>query len=152
MAGNAFPYVWNDEQTEAFTARCRGQQKKSHCLIKTAPRQRTSPTSCRTRINVPAAIRRCTTDGDMHPLGALFSQLDVDVRTGIASPLEQMVQRGWLNDEQVFPRSESWQDLSAPLDDRALDLSEYAVRALPQPRRCRTTHQDLSSIVHRRSP
>jgi hypothetical protein len=56
----------------------------------------------------------------MHPLGALFSQLNVDVSTGIASPLEQMVQRGWVSDEQVFPRSESWQNLSASLDDRAL--------------------------------
>ena len=116
---DAFPYVWNDEQTEAFL-RVAGASKKISLLDQDST-QTTDFTYFVPNENQCAGCHTTVhPDGDMHPLGALFSQLDVDVRTGIASPLEQMVQRGWLNDEQVFPRSESWQDLSAPLDDRAL--------------------------------
>jgi uncharacterized repeat protein (TIGR03806 family) len=116
---DAFGYVWNDEQTEAFL-RVAGASKQ----ISLHDQDSTQTTDFTYFVPNENQCAGCHTtvhpDGDMHPLGALFSQLNVDVSTGIASPLEQMVQRGWLNDEQVFPRSESWQDLSASLDDRAL--------------------------------
>ena len=116
---DAFPYVWNDEQTEAFL-RVAGASKKISLLDQDST-QTTDFTYFVPNENQCAGCHTTVhPDGEMHPLGALFSQLNVDVSTGIASPLEQMVQRGWLSDEQVFPRSESWQNLSASLDDRAL--------------------------------
>jgi uncharacterized repeat protein (TIGR03806 family) len=116
---DAFPYVWNDEQTEAFL-RVAGASKKISLLDQDST-QTTDFTYFVPNENQCAGCHTTVhPDGDMHPLGALFSQLNVDVSAGIASPLEQMVQRGWLSDEQVFPRSESWQNLSASLDDRAL--------------------------------
>ena len=116
---DAFPYVWNDEQTEAFL-RVAGASKQISLLDQDST-QTTDFTYFVPNENQCAGCHTTVhPDGDMHPLGALFSQLNVDVSDGIASPLEQMIQRGWLNDEQVFPRSESWQDLSASLDDRAL--------------------------------
>jgi uncharacterized repeat protein (TIGR03806 family) len=116
---DAFGYVWNDEQSEAFL-RVAGASKQISLLDQDST-QTTDFTYFVPNENQCAGCHTTVhPDGDMHPLGALFSQLNVDVSTDIASPLEQMVQRGWLNDEQVFPRSESWQDLSASLDDRAL--------------------------------
>ena len=116
---DAFPYVWNDEQTEAFL-RVAGASKQISLLDQDST-QTTDFTYFVPNENQCAGCHTTVhPDGDMHPLGALFSQLNVDVSAGSASPLEQMIQRGWLNDEQVFPRSESWQDLSASLDDRAL--------------------------------
>ena len=116
---DAFPYVWNDEQTEAFL-RVAGASKQISLLDQDST-QTTDFTYFVPNENQCAGCHTTVhPDGDMHPLGALFSQLNVDVSTGIASPLEQMVQRGWVSDEQVFPRSESWQNLSASLDDRAL--------------------------------
>ena len=116
---DAFPYVWNDEQTEAFL-RVAGASKQVSLLDQDST-QTTDFTYFVPNENQCAGCHTTVhPDGGMHPLGALFSQLNVDVSTGIASPLEQMVQRGWLSDEQVFPRSESWQNLSASLDDRAL--------------------------------
>ena len=116
---DAFGYVWNDEQTEAFL-RVAGASKQISLLDQDST-QTTDFTYFVPNENQCAGCHTTVhPDGDMHPLGALFSQLNVDVSAGIASPLEQMVQRGWLSDEQVFPRSESWQNLSASLDDRAL--------------------------------
>lgn len=116
---DAFPYVWNDEQTEAFL-RVAGASKQISLLDQDST-QTTDFTYFVPNENQCAGCHTTVhPDGDMHPLGALFSQLNVDVSDGSASPLEKMIQRGWLNDEQVFPRSESWQDLSASLDDRAL--------------------------------
>jgi len=116
---DAFGYVWNDEQTEAFL-RIAGASKQVSLLAQGGT-QTTDFTYFVPNENQCAACHTTVhPDGDMHPLGAVFGQLNVDVGTGIASPLEQMVQRGWLSDEQVFPRSESWQDPSASLDDRAL--------------------------------
>jgi uncharacterized repeat protein (TIGR03806 family) len=116
---DAFGYVWNDEQSEAFL-RVAGASKQISLLDQDST-QTTDFTYFVPNENQCAGCHTTVhPDGDMHPLGALFSQLNVDVSADIASPLEQMVQRGWLNDEQVFPRSESWQDLSASLDNRAL--------------------------------
>jgi uncharacterized repeat protein (TIGR03806 family) len=116
---DALGYVWNDEQTEAFL-RVAGASKQ----ISLFDQDSTQTTDFTYFVPNENQCAGCHTtvhpDGDMHPLGALFSQLNVGVSTGIASPLEQMVQRGWLSDKQVFPRSESWQDPSAALDQRAL--------------------------------
>ena len=118
----AFPYVWNDEQTEAFL-RVAGASKQ----ISLFDQDSTQTTDFTYFVPNENQCAGCHTtvhpDGDMRPLGALFSQLNTgsrEIDAGIASPLEQMVQNGWLNDEEIFPLSVSWQDPSASLDDRAL--------------------------------
>ncbi|PCI82162.1 MAG: hypothetical protein COB20_00730 [SAR86 cluster bacterium] len=119
---DAFPYVWNDEQSEAFL-RVAGASKQVSLLAQGST-QATEFTYFVPNENQCAGCHTTVhPDGDMHPLGAVFSQLNVgssEMDTGIASPLEQMVQHGWLSDEEVFPRSESWQDPSALLQGRAL--------------------------------
>jgi uncharacterized repeat protein (TIGR03806 family) len=118
---DAFPYVWNDEQTEAFL-RVAGASKAVSLV---EPEGETIDftyfvpnenqcAGCHTTVHP---------DGGMLPLGAVFGQLNVgasEMDTGIASPLEQMVRHGWFSDEEIFPLSESWQDPSASLEDRAL--------------------------------
>ncbi|MDE0982356.1 MAG: hypothetical protein OSB11_10380 [Gammaproteobacteria bacterium] len=119
---DAFPYVWNDEQTEAFL-RVAGASKQIS-LLDQGSTQITDFTYFVPNENQCAGCHTTVhPDGDMHPLGAVFSQLNVDsneIDTGNASPLEQMVQLGWISDEEIFPRSKSWQDPSASLQDRAL--------------------------------
>jgi uncharacterized repeat protein (TIGR03806 family) len=119
---DAFPYVWNDEQSEAFL-RVAGASK---------------PVSLRAQDSGPATdftyfipnenqCAGCHTtvhpDGDMHPLGAILSQLNSrpsEPTSDYVSPLDQMMANNWINSSEKFPRSVAWQDESAPLDDRAL--------------------------------
>ena len=119
---DAFPYVWNDEQTEAFL-RVAGASKQI-ALLEEGSTQTKHFTYFVPNENQCAGCHTTVhPTGDMHPLGAVFSQLNIDfseLDAGIASPLEQMVQLGWLSSAEVFPRSESWQDPIAPLEDRAL--------------------------------
>jgi len=119
---DAFPYVWNDEQTEAFL-RVAGASKQVSLLAQGST-EATDFTYFVPNENQCAACHvTIHPDGDMHPLGALYSQLNVGVSTmdaGSASPLAQMAQRGWLSDEEIFPHSKSWQDPSASIQDRAL--------------------------------
>ncbi len=119
---DAFPYVWNDEQTEAFL-RVAGASTQVSLLAQGG----TETTNFTYFVPNENQCAGCHTtvhpDGDMHPLGALFSQLNVGVSTtdtGIASPIEQMVRHGWISDKESFPLSESWQDPSASIEDRAL--------------------------------
>ena len=103
----AFPYVWNDEQTEAFL-RVAGASKQ----ISLFDQDSTQTTDFTYFVPNENQCAGCHTtvhpDGDMRPLGALFSQLNTgsrEIDAGIASPLEQMVQNRWLNDEEIFPLS-----------------------------------------------
>ena len=118
---DAFPYVWNDEQSEAFL-RVSGASKAVSLV---EPEGKTIDFTYFVPNENQCAGCHTTEhpDGDMHPLGAIFSQLNVgsgEMDTGVASTLDQMVQLGWLSGEETFPPSESWQDPSASLDDRAL--------------------------------
>ena len=117
---DAFPYVWNDEQTEAFLRVAGASEQVS--LQSPGSTEVTDFTYFVPNENQCAGCHTTVhPDGAMHPLGALLSQLNVDSNdTGIASPLAQMVARGWISDEEAFPRSTSWQDPAAPLQDRAL--------------------------------
>lgn len=111
---DAFPYVWNADQTEAFL-RVAGA---SEAVALNDPEGDTinftyfvpnenQCAGCHTTVHP---------DGDMHPLGAIYSQLNATQSTA----LDQMIARGWLDSDVNFPRTESWQDNSAPLEERAL--------------------------------
>ena len=112
---DAFPYVWNDEQTEAFL-RVAGASKQVSLLAAGS----TDATDFTYFVPNENQCAGCHTtvhpDGDMHPLGAIFSQLNTDQ----SSALEQMLAYGWLSNTSNFPRTESWQDTTAPLPERAL--------------------------------
>lgn len=119
---DAFPYVWNDEQTEAFLRVAGASTQVS--LLDHASTETTDFTYFVPNENQCAGCHVTVhPDGDMHPLGAVFGQLNLDaseIDTEMPSTLEQMVQQGWLSNEEVFPRSVSWQDSSASTEDRAL--------------------------------
>ena len=119
---DAFPYVWNDEQTEAFL-RVAGASKQVS-LLDQGSREAIDFTYFVPNKNQCAGCHTTVhPDGDMHPLGAVFSQLNVSdrgIEASTVSPLEQMIELGWISENENFPRSKSWQDTSAPLQDRAL--------------------------------
>lgn len=116
---DAFPYVWNDEQTEAFL-RVAGASKA--LTLTELDGTETNFTYFVPNENQCAGCHTTVhPDGDMHPLGAVFSQLDHSANpAGSVSALEKMIARGWLNESADLPRSVSWQDSSAALDGRAL--------------------------------
>lgn len=119
---DAFPYVWNDEQTEAFL-RIAGASK----AISLSDQEGEQPTDFTYFVPNENQCAGCHTtvhpDGDMHPLGAVFGQLRVhadEAASGNVSALAQMKTRGWIPEEVEFPVSASWQDRDAPLGERAL--------------------------------
>lgn len=119
---DAFPYVWNEEQSEAFLRVAGASRQVS--LIEPNSTETTDFTYFVPNENQCAACHITVhPDGDMHPLGAILSQLNVGAsapQVDIASPLEQMMAHGWISDPQSFPRSESWQDPAASLEVAAL--------------------------------
>lgn len=119
---DAFPYVWNDEQTEAFL-RIAGASK----AISLSAQDSEQPVNFTYFVPNENQCAGCHTtvhpDGDMHPLGAVFSQLRVQAGEAVndgAAALAQMKTRGWIAEEAEFPVGASWQDRDAPLADRAL--------------------------------
>ncbi|GJM12808.1 MAG: hypothetical protein DHS20C12_12110 [Pseudohongiella sp.] len=111
---DAFPYVWNDEQSEAFL-RVAGASKS---VSLAEPAAQTVDFSYFVPNENQCAGCHITMhpDGDMHPLGAILSQL----ATAQGSALEQMIAKGWIEDSSGFTQNASWQDESAALTDRAL--------------------------------
>ena len=119
---DAFPYVWNDEQTEAFL-RVAGASKAVSLSTQTSPETIDFTYFVPNENQCAGCHTTAHPEGDMHPLGATFSQLnahaiapDMDKPTQLA----QMQARGWLSSDENFPDSVAWQDPSAPLQERAL--------------------------------
>lgn len=118
---DAFPYVWNDEQTEAFL-RVAGASK----AVSLSNENSAAVSNFTYFVPNENQCAGCHTtvhpDGEMHPLGAVYGQLNLDTRESenIVSPLQEMIERGWLSSEVNFPHSESWQDPTAEIEERAL--------------------------------
>ena len=113
----AFPYVWNDEQTEAFL-RVAGASKK----ITLNGEQETTEFSYFVPNGNQCSGCHVTShpDGGMHPLGAVASQLHASYPP-LNSELQtvKLVDRGWLNQAPSYDATASWQDESLPIDKRA---------------------------------
>ena len=115
----AFPYVWNDEGSEAFL-RVAGTSK--------ALKLQDEHGSSEFVYFVPNE-NQCSgchvtehPDGEMHPLGAVATQLSASFTypdNVSSSQLDEMLARGWLDIENVTPPP-SWRDPSETLEDRAL--------------------------------
>lgn len=117
---DAFPYVWNDEQTEAFL-RVAGASKSIQLstnegtlnFVYFVPNENQC-SSCHTTAHP---------DGEMHPLGAIASQLSSAVfpEQGLLEIQTEVLQaRGWLDEMPVRMESKSWDEESHSIEDRAL--------------------------------
>ncbi len=117
---DAFPYVWNEEQTEAFlrvagTSTAVSLQAEAEDLdfVYFVPNENQC-SGCHTTDHP---------DGEMQPLGAIASQLSSpisDARGEIGIQTASMLERGWINEQVADPGTISWRDESASLEDRAL--------------------------------
>jgi uncharacterized repeat protein (TIGR03806 family) len=117
----AFPYVWNEEQSEAFL-RVAGTSRSLHLK---------SDTGNLEFVYFVPNENQCSgchvtshPDGDMHPLGAIASQLtsqNWDLYNGdVETQTELLVARGWLDKTPILLEPISWQDERATIEDRAL--------------------------------
>jgi len=114
----AFPYVWNDEQTEAFLRVAGTSQPVSlsgdggtQDFTYFVPNENQC-SGCHTRIHP---------DGGLEPLGAVAHQLNF-TPPGAAqqqTALAAMVQKGWLSSVPQLAELPHWQDESLPLAQRA---------------------------------
>ena len=114
----AFPYVWNDEQTEAFL-RVAGTSQPVSLADGSGIREFTyfvpnenQCSGCHTRIHP---------DGGLEPLGAVAHQLNFPLpgATQEGTVLEAMVAKGWLSSTPSLAEIPDWQDESLPLAQRA---------------------------------
>lgn len=111
----AFPYVWNDEQSEAFL-RVAGashnvslnSESEHFDFVYFVPNENQC-SGCHVTEHP---------DGDMHPLGAIASQLSATFLNG-ETQTEQLVVRGWLDQSPESPSPTSWLDTNASIDERA---------------------------------
>ncbi|PCJ28019.1 MAG: hypothetical protein COA96_02330 [SAR86 cluster bacterium] len=122
---DAFPYVWNDEQSEAFL-RVAGASKAIQLHDIESPIENTNLEFAYFVPNENQCAGCHITshpDGDMQPLGAIASQLSasfsptegqLDIQTEI------LRKRGWLDEIPARMESKPWNDESQPLEDRAL--------------------------------
>lgn len=112
----AFPYVWNDEQTEAFL---RVAGASTNISLK-------SDTGNLDFVYFVPNENQCAgchvtehPDGGMHPLGAIASQLSSGF-SNTQSQLEDLVAMGWLDQSPEPVESRTWMDAEAAIEDRAL--------------------------------
>ena len=114
----AFPYVWNDDQTEAFlrvagTSRPVSLQGESGMqdFMYFVPNENQC-SGCHTRIHP---------DGGLEPLGAVAHQLNLSLpgTSQQETILDTMVTKGWLSSAPTLEQIPDWQDQSLSLTQRA---------------------------------
>ena len=114
----AFPYVWNEEESEAFL-RVAGTSTTVALEREGQPSQFTYfvPNE-----NQCAGCHKTEhPDGEMHPLGAIASQLHVkryDASGGYPLQTDSLIARGWLREFPMSLEAIRW-DGDADLDSRA---------------------------------
>ncbi len=126
---DAFPYVWNEEQSEALL-RIAGASTSISLSAHDKPDQPRDEIEQTDFTYFVPNENQCSSchvsvhpDGDMHPLGAILSQLnsfDAAKNPDTESLLERMLARGWLRETAAAAGSQSWENQSAPVADRAL--------------------------------
>lgn len=120
----AFPYVWNEQQTEAFL-RVAGSTEMLDIKSDTGTFQFS--------YFVPNE-NQCAgchvtehPNGGLHPLAATAQQLQTPFNASnndAAAQIEAMRTRGWLSDTPPITATTSWTDTSASIPDRALAYLE----------------------------
>jgi len=116
---DAFPYVWNDEQSEAFL-RIAGTSKAVELVsdagdldfVYFVPNENQC-SGCHTTSHP---------DGDMQPLGAIASELNSKFSTtadNLEFQTERLLSRGWLDVIPNRMETKSWLDESNSMEERA---------------------------------
>ncbi len=116
---DAFVYVWNEAQTEAFL-RVAGSSKSIRLkqsggdldFVYFVPNENQCA-GCHTTSHP---------DGEMHPLGAIASQLSKAVfptQNNLEMQTETLLARGWLDKLPVRMNAASWSDESYSIEERA---------------------------------
>lgn len=116
---DALPYVWNDEQTEAFL-RVAGASKP--IVLKNAGSEELNFTYFVPNGNQCSGCHVTEhPDGGMHPLGAIAKQLhakrhdeDKILQT------DSLVAKGWLDETPTGPATKAWRDESLNIEERAV--------------------------------
>ena len=121
---DALPYVWNEEETEAFL-RVAGASRPLTMVTAASPE--TPATQFAYFVPNENQCSGCHTtehpDGGMHPLGAIASQLTASSHSasGEFQPqIEMLVTRGLLDRAPQGPALDSYEDTSLPIGQRAL--------------------------------
>lgn len=115
---DALPYVWNDDQTEAFL-RIAGTSKP--ISLKNAGSENIDFTYFVPNGNQCSGCHVTEhPDGGMHPLGAVAKQLHAKRHeTDSALQTENLVTKGWLDHAPDMPATPSWRDASLDMEERA---------------------------------
>lgn len=113
----AFPYVWNDEQNEAFL-RVAGSSKSIELIDERGSTEFTyfipNENQC-SGCHVTEHPK-----GEMHPLGAIASQLDTKIEKKVSKTyIQELLNRNWLDKAPVAQSTISWTDTSASITERA---------------------------------
>lgn len=126
---DAFPYVWNEEQSEAFL-RIAGASASISLSQKAKDGDLSDSEASRNFTYFVPNENQCSgchitvhPDGDIHPLGAIFSQLNYPISSStsqLESQLNEMQARGWLLNLVPKVAKDSWENSTVPLNDRAL--------------------------------
>ena len=116
----AFPYVWNDEQTEAFL-RVAGASKNISLKSDTGTLNFTYFVPNENQCSACHVTEH--PDGEMHPLGAIASQLNAPFSlddTNLLLQTKILQKKKWLKTLPDIEESLSWMDESLDTDTRAL--------------------------------
>lgn len=116
---SAFPYVWNDEQTEAFL-RVAGSSKT--IALDSGGNQKRFTYFVPNENQCAGCHVTRHPDGDMHPLAATARQLRTPFDAASAQQDLQILElerRGWLAGAVAGAPTTSWLDATAPLAARA---------------------------------
>ncbi len=113
----ALPYVWNDEQTEAFL-RVAGAGRR----LRLAGDERDFAYFVPNRNQCAGCHQRTHPDGGLEPLGAVAAQLAGAFGHPGPGPsqLEELAGRGWLEAAPAPPVPAAWRDPAASVEERAL--------------------------------
>ena len=113
----AFPYVWNVDQTEAFL-RVAGTSRN---IQLSEEGQQTQFTYFVPNENQCSACHVTEHPyGEMHPLGAIANQLTAKVGdTNQSQQIEKLISRNWLEVMPSTKPSHSWADRTASVEQRA---------------------------------
>lgn len=113
----AFPYVWNDEQTEAFL-RVAGSSTNIELIDDHGTTAFTYFVPNENQCSGCHVTEH--PKGKMHPLGAVASQLNAQIGNNVLkTQIQELISRGWLTEAPKTESTKSWADNSASIAERA---------------------------------
>ena len=117
---DAFPYVWNEEETEAFLRVAGTSQAMT---LKNADADLSFVYFVPNENQCAGCHVTDHPDGDMHPLGAIAKQLTASFTypdNSSDSQIDELISRDWLTSDPEHETPPAWRDPSETLEDRAL--------------------------------